>query len=372
MSQNWLITGAGRGFGRAFVSAAAESGAEVYAGVRHVPEGDPLFSSPRVHPLIFDVTKPGEVNAAVEKALGEAGHIDVLINNAGFGMSGAFEEMSDEELRGLMEADYYGVVNVTRAILPSMRGRRGGTILNVASQGGLMGFTGSSAYCSAKFAVVGLSAALRMELQEFGIRVSVLCPGSFRTDFRKKGSMRHPAKELDAYDGTAVRRASRFLAENPDSQKGRGHQETPAAEKQGMKQAAGTGNAPRSSEKGRGSGVQPPSGLNGPGSVFRRVRLSLPSGAETKRPPRGAYALPRRGTFQKEIFHPALEVRVIDVHPVKGGGDVRHFVRGEKKPGSAEIFLQAFRAGCPRDRQDEGPAGELPGENYLGRRGTAG
>ena len=96
MSQNWLITGAGRGFGRAFVSAAAESGAEVYAGVRHVPEGDPLFHSPRVHPLIFDVTKPGEVNAAVEKALGEAGHIDVLINNAGFGMSGAFEEMSDE------------------------------------------------------------------------------------------------------------------------------------------------------------------------------------------------------------------------------------------------------------------------------------
>ena len=83
-----------------------------------------------------------------------------------------------------------------------------------------MGFTGSSAYCSAKFAVVGLSAALRMELQEFGIRVSVLCPGSFRTDFRKKGSMRHPAKALDAYDGTAVRRASRFLAENPDSQKG--------------------------------------------------------------------------------------------------------------------------------------------------------
>ena len=220
MSQNWLITGAGRGFGRAFVSAAAESGAEVYAGVRHVPEGDPLFHSPRVHPLIFDVTKPSEVNAAVEKALGEAGHIDVLINNAGFGMSGAFEEMSDEELRGLMEADYYGVVNVTRAILPSMRGRRSGTILNIASQGGLMGFTGSSAYCSAKFAVVGLSAALRMELQEFGIRVSVLCPGSFRTDFRKKGSMRHPAKALDAYDGTAVRRASRFLAESPDSQKG--------------------------------------------------------------------------------------------------------------------------------------------------------
>lgn len=160
MSQNWLITGAGRGFGRAFVKAAAESGAEVYAGVRHVPEGDPLFSSPHVHPLIFDVTKPGEVNAAVEKALGGAGHIDVLINNAGFGMSGAFEEMSDGELRSLMEADYFGVVNVTRAILPSMRSRRSGTILNVASQGGLMGFTGSSAYCSAKFAVVGLSAAL--------------------------------------------------------------------------------------------------------------------------------------------------------------------------------------------------------------------
>lgn len=124
------------------------------------------------------------------------------------------------------------------------------------------------------------------------------------------------------------------------------------------RRAAGTGNAPRSSEKGRGSGVQPPSELNGPGSVFRRVRLFLLSGAETKRPPRGAYALPRRGTFQKEIFHPALEVHVIDVHPVKGGGDVRHFVRGERKPGSAEIFLQAFRAGCPRNRQDEGPAGE--------------
>ena len=119
-----------------------------------------------------------------------------LINNAGFGFSGAFEETTDEDLRNLFETDYFGVVNVTRRVIPLMRKAGKGVILNVSSQGGLMGFSGSSAYCAAKFAVVGLSDVLRAELGEFGIAVSAVCPGSFRTDFRSKHSFRNPSASL--------------------------------------------------------------------------------------------------------------------------------------------------------------------------------
>lgn len=105
----------------------------------------------------MDVTKTDEVEKAIKDGMNRFGRIDVLINNAGFGFSGAFEETTDEDLRNLFETDYFGVVNVTRRVIPLMRKAGKGVILNVSSQGGLMGFSGSSAYCAAKFAVVGLS-----------------------------------------------------------------------------------------------------------------------------------------------------------------------------------------------------------------------
>ena len=156
MERVWFITGASRGFGRAFTEEAVKRGDKVIATVRRVPHDD-IFKHPSVLTVVMDVTKTDEVEKAIKDGMDCFGRIDVLINNAGFGFSGAFEETTDEDLRNLFETDYFGVVNVTRRVIPLMRKAGKGVILNVSSQGGLMGFSGSSAYCAAKFAVVGLS-----------------------------------------------------------------------------------------------------------------------------------------------------------------------------------------------------------------------
>ena len=190
------------------------------ATVRKVNPEDELFKNENVLTVIMDVTKTDEVKEAVGSGLQKFSRIDVLINNAGFGMSGAFEEISDEELRYLMDTNYFGVANVTREVLPTMRKQGGGMILNVSSQAGAMGFLGSSAYCSSKYAVVGLSEALGMELEPFGIQVASILPGSFRTDFRDDSSMKHAQKSLEAYEGSQVHAARDFLAANNHKQEG--------------------------------------------------------------------------------------------------------------------------------------------------------
>ena len=220
MSRVWMITGAGRGLGRAFAEEAVRNGDQVIATVRKLNPGDTLFTDENVLAVIMDVTKQDEVKSAVEAGLKKFGRIDVLINNAGFGMSGAFEEISDEELRYLMDTNYFGVANVTREVLPAMRKQGGGMILNVSSQAGAMGFLGSSAYCSSKYAVVGLSEALSMELEPFGIQVASILPGSFRTDFRDDSSMKHARQSLPAYEGSQVHAARDFLSANNHKQEG--------------------------------------------------------------------------------------------------------------------------------------------------------
>ena len=119
-----------------------------------------------------------------------------------------------------METNFFGVTNVTRAVLPTMRKQGGGMILTVSSQAGAMGFLGSSAYCSSKYAVVGLSEALSMELAPFGIQVASILPGSFRTDFRDSSSMKHAKISLAAYEGSAVHAARDFLEANNHKQEG--------------------------------------------------------------------------------------------------------------------------------------------------------
>lgn len=215
-----MITGAGRGLGRAFAEEAVNNGDMVIATVRKTNDADPLMKNENVLPVIMDVTKKEEVAASVAAGIRKFGRIDVLINNAGFGMSGAFEEVSDEELRILMETNFFGVTNVTRAVLPIMREQGNGMILTVSSQAGAMGFLGSSAYCSSKYAVVGLSEALSMELAPFGIQVASILPGSFRTDFRDSSSMRHAKTSLGAYEGSSVHAARDFLAANNHKQEG--------------------------------------------------------------------------------------------------------------------------------------------------------
>ena len=168
----------------------------------------------------MDVTRQDEVKTAFDKGLERFGQIDYLINNAGFGMNGAFEEISDEELRTLFETDYYGVVNVCRAVIPVMRKQGDGRIFNISSQAGIMGFNGGSAYCAAKFAVVGLSESLNNELNQFGIEVCAVAPGAFRTDFRDASSMHFLKNPMSEYDGTPAHNIVDWLKENNHKQMG--------------------------------------------------------------------------------------------------------------------------------------------------------
>ena len=215
----WMITGAGRGLGKAFVKEAVKNGDRVIAAVRKVPDDD-LFRHENVLPVIMDVTRPDEIKAAVETGTERFGRIDCLINNAGFGMNGAFEEISDEELRNLFETDYFGVVNVCRAVIPIMRKQRSGRIFNISSQAGIMGFNGGSAYCAAKFAVVGLSEALNNELNQFCIQACAVAPGAFRTDFRDTSSMHFLDNPMPEYDGTPAHTMIDWLKENNHKQVG--------------------------------------------------------------------------------------------------------------------------------------------------------
>jgi NAD(P)-dependent dehydrogenase (short-subunit alcohol dehydrogenase family) len=215
-----MITGAGRGLGRAFVQEAVSKGDGVIAAVRKIPQDDALFRHENVFPVIMDVTRPDEIKAAVKSGMEHFGRIDYLVNNAGYGMNGAFEEITDEELRALFETDYFGTVNVCRAVIPIMREQKSGRIFNISSQAGLMGFHGGSAYCAAKFAVVGLSESLNHELNQFGIEVAAVAPGAFRTDFRDASSMHFLKNPMPDYDGTPAHTIVEWLKENNHKQAG--------------------------------------------------------------------------------------------------------------------------------------------------------
>jgi NAD(P)-dependent dehydrogenase (short-subunit alcohol dehydrogenase family) len=147
--------------------------------------------------ITLDVTRTSEAEAAIAAAVSRFGRIDVLINNAGYGVVGAFEETSDTELRALMETNFFGAMNVTRAALPTLRAQRSGAIVNISSLGGQLSFAGFSAYSATKFAIEGVSEALAQEMAPFGIKVLIVEPGQFRTNLAGP-SMRH-MPVIDAY-----------------------------------------------------------------------------------------------------------------------------------------------------------------------------
>ena len=220
MSRVWMITGASRGLGRAFAEEAIKNGDQVIATVRTLNSDDEFMKNENILVAIMDVTNKDEVKAAVNAGIRKFGRIDVVINNAGFGASGAFEEISDEELRNLMETNYFGVTNVMREVIPVMRRQKSSMILTVSSQAGAMGHTGSTAYCSSKYAVLGLSEALRIELEPFGIQVASILPGAFRTDFRDNSSMKYAKNPMREYEGSAAHATRKFLADNNHKQEG--------------------------------------------------------------------------------------------------------------------------------------------------------
>lgn len=161
-----------------------------------------LRSADRVLPVALDVTDTNAIGPAVESVVERFGRIDVLVNNAGRGLLGALEELSDAEARSLFDLNVFGLVNVTRAVLPHMRAAGGGKLVHIGSRSGFEGEPGVSMYSASKFAVAGISEALSAELAPFGIQSMVVEPGVFRTDFLDPSSLSLPACRIADYDGT--------------------------------------------------------------------------------------------------------------------------------------------------------------------------
>ncbi|MFD6756164.1 oxidoreductase [Micromonospora gifhornensis] len=201
----WFITGASRGFGLEIARQALDRGDNVVATARNpeavsaaLPDhGDRLLA------VALDVTDEEQARAAVSCAVEAFGAIDVLVNNAGRGLLGAVEESSDAEVRAIYDTNVFGLLNVTRAVLPVMRSQRSGRILNVSSLGGFSSSAGFGIYCSTKFAVEGISEAMRAELAGLGIAVTLVEPGYFRTDFLDDRSLLTEGTVIDDYAGTA-------------------------------------------------------------------------------------------------------------------------------------------------------------------------
>lgn len=204
----WFITGASRGFGFEIAKAALASGDQVVTTVRKHPEqlSAALENHHNLHVVVLDVTKAGQVKEGVEQAISHFGQIDVLVNNAGYGFLGAFEEASEEEISRQFETNVFGLIRVTQAILPHMRQRKTGHIINISSAFGYKASVpGFGLYGSTKFAVEGISEGLALEVNPLGIWVTSLAPGLFSTDFLSGDSYAVGTNVLEAYDPTVGR-----------------------------------------------------------------------------------------------------------------------------------------------------------------------
>ena len=207
----WLITGCSTGFGRELAAILIGRGYRVAATARDPAKIADLVRGHGAAALAqkLDVDKPAEVAAAVKAATEKFGRIDVLVNNAGYGYLSAVEEGEDEEIRAMFETNVFGLAAMTRAVLPVMRAQKSGAIVNISSQGGFIGFPGTGYYNATKFAVEGLSEALAKEVASFGIKVLIVEPGPFRTDWAGR-SLKTPKTPIAAYAETAVARGADY------------------------------------------------------------------------------------------------------------------------------------------------------------------
>jgi NAD(P)-dependent dehydrogenase (short-subunit alcohol dehydrogenase family) len=198
----WLITGASAGFGKSFAEYAIKKGYQVVITARRLDKLESIKATApdQVESIKMDVNNSAEVSDAVKKAVKRFGRIDVLINNAGFGIVGAVEETPEAELRAQMETNFFGAVNVIQAVLPTFRQQKSGAIVNISSLGGQLSFAGFGAYSASKFALEGLSEALAAEVTPLGIKVLIVEPGSFRTELA--GSAMKFMPEMEAYKDT--------------------------------------------------------------------------------------------------------------------------------------------------------------------------
>ena len=213
--KHWFITGASSGFGRLLAEYLLSLDAKVVATARRVETLQDLVKhhAGNVVTLELDVTKQHSIDQAVADALSRVGHIDVLVNNAGYGVAGAVEEVSESEYMPMFETNLFGLINLTKALLPQFRERRSGTIVNFSSIGGLIGSPGWGYYNATKFAVEGLSEALSEEMAPLGVHVMVVEPGPFRTDFLGRSGME--AKErISDYEPTAGKTREYFQTQS--------------------------------------------------------------------------------------------------------------------------------------------------------------
>jgi NAD(P)-dependent dehydrogenase (short-subunit alcohol dehydrogenase family) len=219
-SRVWLITGSSTGFGRILAELLLKRGERVAVTARNPDQIQDLVSGYKSTglALALDVTQPKQVAAAVAGAEKFFGRIDVLVNNAGYGYLAAIEEGEEDEVRAMFDANFFGLAAITKAVLPGMRARRTGHIVNITSVGGLVGNPSAGYYAATKFAVEGLSEALAKEVEPLGIRVTAIEPGPFRTDWAGR-SLKLAREPISDYEETAGDR-KRQIAERSGKQPG--------------------------------------------------------------------------------------------------------------------------------------------------------
>nr|WP_199158255.1 SDR family oxidoreductase [Pedobacter sp. ASV2] len=197
----WFVTGASKGLGLILVKKLLENGNQVAATSRNLNDlTEAVGTNDDFLPLSVDLTSEESVEKAIGQTISKYGKIDVVVNNAGYGLLGALEELSDEESRENFNVNVFGSLNVIRKVLPQLRKQQSGHIFNISSIGGFSGnYPGFGIYCATKFAVAGFSESLAAEVKPFGIKVTVVEPGYFRTNFLSSGSLAVPTKAIDAY-----------------------------------------------------------------------------------------------------------------------------------------------------------------------------
>ena len=204
MSKVWFITGCSTGFGRALATQVLTNGENVVVTARKIEDIEDLVNTYPNNAIAIklDVTNKAEITEAVKVAVQKFGTIDVLVNNAGIGYFGAIEESDDAEVRKMFEINVFGLGNMTNAVLPIMRKQKSGHIVNIASIGGLVAFPGIGYYNATKFAVDGLSESLAKEVAHLGIKVTIIAPSGFRTDWAGR-SANNTTVSIDDYAATA-------------------------------------------------------------------------------------------------------------------------------------------------------------------------
>lgn len=200
--KTWFITGASKGFGLEFVKQLLEKGHNVAATSRSISDLEKAAGAhENLLPLEMDITNEQSVAKAISATVSKFGSIDTVVNNAGYGLIGAVEELSDAEARKNFEVNVFGSLNVIRQAMPHLREQKSGHIINISSIGGYVGnFPGFGIYCATKFAVNGFTESLAVEAKPFGIDVTVVMPGYFRTNFLESDSIAVPKNPIDAYE----------------------------------------------------------------------------------------------------------------------------------------------------------------------------